>query len=53
MDKLILFVVKILAIIVGIFTIIGLAAIINLKEYMQERDKKHEQWIDPRNDKAH
>ena len=46
-------------IIVAILAIIGVgalmltAAIKNLSEYMKERDKNNESWIDPRNDRTY
>ena len=46
-------------IIAGILAIIGVgalgltAAVKNLSEYMKERDKNNERWIDPRNDRGY
>lgn len=44
----------ILGIIAGIVLLIigASAAVGQLSEFMKEQDKKHRQWIDPRNDRT-
>lgn len=39
--------------IIGVTIIATAAAIENLSEYMKERDKNNESWIDPRNDRTY
>lgn len=34
-------------------TTAAVAAVKALRDYMKERDKKNEAWIDPRNDRSH
>lgn len=46
----------IIGVIAGLGIITALAAVGMIKklgDYMKERDKRHENWIDPRNDRSY
>lgn len=52
--------VKIVSLIIAAIAVLGIilvaliaVAIQTLSKYMKERDKKHENWIDPRNDRTY
>lgn len=39
--------------VVGAVITAAMAAVKALRDYMKERDKKHETWIDPRSDRSY